>query len=339
MLKNKFVVLAMLPFMLSACGGGGGDSSSNNKSGGDGTQDLTSNGTRYYFMDHEISIYEDDDISIEVGDSLSFGAFEIFNKQVKDPESNQPLNSYLLTEKKLYLPTDIATKVMNIHSMTDWTYNVIGDVKEDWKLERVDLTNKNMFDTVLPNYRTLGFDEFALGNAEIFLNVHGNKVFPAGSACYRLVSRKSNQDTFAFSQKTMIEQSFEDFNLENEWYLFDLIEKNPFVFTYRAANGGWQGVSWTTIYNTSLGFAANNSVAVEYQGQTYGADYTSSIEWTAKKEIGHWETYLKNVNEPEQIRKAKLKIAQLKSGCYVYNEKAAEALYALSSLDWQPYKN
>ncbi|ENW22716.1 hypothetical protein [Acinetobacter haemolyticus] len=337
MLKNKFVVLAMLPFMLSACGGGGG-SGNNSSTGNNGAQDSTANGTRYYFMDHEISIYEDDDISIEVGDSLSFGAFEIFNKQVKDPESNRPLNSYLLTEKKLYLPTDIATKVMNIHSMTDWTYNVIGDVKEDWKLERVDLTNKNMFDTVLPSYRTLGFDEFALGNAEIFLNVHGNKVFPAGSACYRLVSRKTNQDTFAFNQKTMIEQSFEDFNLENEWYLFDLIEKNPFVFTYRAAKGTWQGVPWTTIYSTNLGFAANNSVAVEYQGQTYAADYTSSIEWTAKKEIEHWETYLKNVNGTEQIRGAKLKIAQLKSGCYAYNEKAAEALYTLPSLDWQPYK-
>ncbi|AZN67497.1 hypothetical protein DX910_03490 [Acinetobacter haemolyticus] len=338
MLKNKFVVLAMLPFMLSACGGGGGSSSNNSSTGSNGAQDSTANGTRYYFMDHEVSLYEDDDISVEIGDTLSFGAFEIFNKQVKDPASNQPLNNYLLTEKKLYLPTDIATKVMNIRSMTDWTYDVIGDVKEDWKLERVDLTNKNMFDTVLPNYRTLGFDEFALGNAEIFLNVHGNKVFPAGSACYRLVSRKTNQDTFAFNQKTMIEQSFADFNLENEWYLLGLNENNLFDFTYRAANGTWQGVPWTTIYSTSLGFSANESVAVEYQGQTYAADYTSSIEWTAKKEIEHWETYLKNVKETEQIRGAKLKIAQLKSGCYVYNEKAAEALYTLPSLDWQPYK-
>ncbi|NAR54677.1 hypothetical protein GPS59_11815 [Acinetobacter haemolyticus] len=33
MLKNKFVVLAMLPFMLSACGGGGSSSGSSSKGG------------------------------------------------------------------------------------------------------------------------------------------------------------------------------------------------------------------------------------------------------------------------------------------------------------------
>ncbi|VDA11772.1 hypothetical protein BANRA_01071 [Acinetobacter baumannii] len=76
---------------------------------------------------------------------------------------------------------------------------------------------------------------------------------------------------------------------------------------------------------------------MQYQGKTYAADYTSNIGWTAEQEIKHWEIYLKNINNPERMRVAQLRIAQLKSGCYSYNETAANALAALSALDWKPY--
>lgn len=56
--------------------------------------------------------------------------------------------------------------------------------------------------------------------------------------------------------------------------------------------------SLTTIYDTSLGFAENDGVAVQYQGKTYAADYTSNIGWTAEQEIKHWEIYLKKYQQP-----------------------------------------
>ena len=116
-------------------------------------------------------------------------------------------------------------------------------------------------------------------------------------------------------------------------------QTNPFGFTYKAVKGTWQTVQWTTIYDTSLGFAASDSVAVQYQGKPYTASYTSNIGWTADQEVKHWETYLKNANDPQRIRFAQLRIAQLKSGCYVYNETAARALVSLNALNWKPYQN
>ncbi|KKC43139.1 hypothetical protein UC75_14545 [Acinetobacter sp. V2] len=333
MLKNKFMILAILPFMLSACGGGGSsdnNSANNNQSGT--SQDSIANGTRYYFMDY----YSDGKT-----DELDKAYFEIFNKKSTDGSSNQALGEYLLTEKKLYFPIDKAINVMNFNSMTDWRFDVIGDVKEDWKFQKVDLSDKNMFDTVLPGYRALGFpvSDDSTTNGRIFLNTYGQSKFPQGSSCYRFISKKSNQETFTFNvdQNHEIDQSFEDFDAENAQYLNYLNQTTPFGFTYKAVKGTWQNVPWTTIYDTSLGFAVGGGVAVQYQGKTYAADYTSNIGWTADQEIKHWEIFLKNTDDPKNIRLAQLKIAQLKSGCYVYNETAAKALDSLTALNWQAY--
>ncbi|OCZ54187.1 hypothetical protein [Acinetobacter seifertii] len=334
MLKNKFMILAILPLMLSACGGGGSsdnNSANNNQSGT--SQDSIANGTRYYFMDYNAN----------ETDALNISYFEIFNKKSTDGSSNQALGEYLLTEKKLYLPTDRAINVMNINSLTDWTLDLIGDVQEDWKLQRVNLSGQNMFDAVLPGYRAVGFpvNDASTTNGRIFLNTYGQNKFPEGSSCYRLISKKSNQESFAFNvgQDYELNQSFDEFDAENAPYLNRLNQTNPFGFTYKAVKGTWQNVSWTTIYNTSLGFAANDSVAVQYQGKPYTANYTSNIAWTADQEVKHWETYLKNTNDSDSIRLAQLRIAELKAGCYAYNETAARALVSLNALNWKPYQN
>lgn len=334
MLKNKFIVLAILPLMLSACGGGGsGDNNSANNNQSGASQDSIANGTRYYFMDY----------NAEEKDELNIAYFEIFNKKSTDGSANQALGEYLLTEKKLYFPTDKAINVMNINSLTDWRLDIIGDVKEDWKFQRVDLSGQNMFDTVLPGYRAVGFpvSDESTTNGRIFLNTYGQNKFPQGSSCYRLVSKKSNQVTFAFNADPdhEINQSFEDFDAENSPFLDYLNQTNPFGFTYKAAKGSWQNVLWTTIYNTSLGFAEDDGVAVQYQGKTYTADYTSNIGWTADQEIKHWEILLKNADTPERVHFAQLRIAQLKSGCYSYNETAANALVSLTGLNWKPYQD
>lgn len=335
MLKNKFMILAILPFMLSACGGGGSsdnNSANNNQSGT--SQDSIADGTRYYFMDYNAN---------EKTDELNNAYFEIFNKKSIDGSSNQALNEYLLTEKKLYFPTDKALNVMNFNSMTDWRLDIIGDVKEDWKFQRVDLSDKNMFDTVLPGYRALGFSvsDESTTNGRLFLTTYGQNKFPQGSSCYRLVSKKSNQETFAFNidQNYEINQSFDQFDAENGPYLNYLNQTNPFGFTYKAVKGSWQNVLWTTIYDTTLGFAIGDGVAVQYQGKLYKANYTSNIAWTADQEIKHWEIYLKNTEDPEELRFAQLTIAQLKSGCYAYNETAAKALVSLTGLHWKPYQD
>ncbi|VDA11774.1 hypothetical protein BANRA_01073 [Acinetobacter baumannii] len=98
--KNKFMILAILPFMLSACGGGGAsDSNSANNNQSSTSQDTIADGTRYYFMDYNPDQIDELDEKI---DELNIAYFEIFNKKSTDSSSNQVLGEYLLTEKKLY---------------------------------------------------------------------------------------------------------------------------------------------------------------------------------------------------------------------------------------------
>lgn len=347
MLNKKISVCLVLSslFALTACGGGNsGNSSNGNTDTKDKgvVQDPVSNGTRYYSVNYEM---DEDNKNYEFHKIY----MQIFNQKFTNSYSNTALNEYLLTEQKLYLPTDIASKTIDIHSMTDWTLNIIGDVKEDWKLEKVDLSDKNMFDTVFPAYRTLGFDTQLMLKAAAFLNNEGTKKFPKGSSCYRLIESKANKDGFTFQtettlgQSTALEQSFADFKYENIGYYgyLSLDEHNPFDFTYRADQGTWQNVQWVTIYDTHLGFAANGASAVQYQGKTYDAQYASSIKWTAANEVQHWQTFLNKLNQPnvdypekdQAIYGAKLRIAELKTACYVYNETAFKALDALNSLN------
>ena len=324
--KKKLAFTAIcLSLLLVGCGGGG-DSSSNN-SNTSTAQDSLDNGTRYYFVDYEL----DND-----SDNLTMKYFEIFNKQFKDTEANKSLDEYILTANKLYTPRDIAVNTVALNSLTSWTSTFIGNVKTDIKLEKIDISGKNIFDTVLPGYRSLGFDsENSYFEARKLLASYGNDRFPQGSNCYRFISRKNNQDYFSFNTDNEFNQTFEEFNNDNLGYVDYLNKKYEALgITYRYSSGSWQNVPWTTIYETDTGVGNSDAVAVKYQNRTYLADYNSSIEWTSTKEIKQWEKLLGIATTDEQRRTATLNIEKLKKGCAVYNSKAASALASLRLIDW-----
>ena len=325
--QNKKLAFTAIFLSLSLIGcGGGGDSSSDN-SNTSTAQDSLDNGTRYYFVDYEL-----DDGS----DNLTMKYFEVFNKQFKNTESNKFLGEYILTANKLYIPREIAVNTVVLNSMTSWTSTLIGNVKTDLKLEKVDISGKNIFDTVLPGYRSLGFDsENSYDEARKLLASYGKDSFPKGSNCYRFISRKNNQDYFSFKTDNEFNQTFEDFNNDNLGYVDYLNKKyEQLGITYRYSSGNWQNVPWTTVYETDTGAAKSDGVAVKYQNRTYLAEYNSSIEWTNAKEIGQWEKLLGVTTTDKQTRTAKLNIEQLKKGCTVYNSKAASALASLRLIDW-----
>ncbi len=147
--QNKKLAFTAIFLSLSLVGcGGGGDSSSDNSKPST-AQDSLDNGTRYYAVNYEL----DDD-----SDNLTMEYYEIFNKQFKSSDANKFLGEYILTANKLYTPREIAPNTVALNSMTSWTSTLIGNVKTDLKLEKVDVSGKNIFDTVLPGYRSLGFD-------------------------------------------------------------------------------------------------------------------------------------------------------------------------------------
>ncbi|MCX5468444.1 hypothetical protein [Acinetobacter nematophilus] len=200
--------------------------------------------------------------------------FEIFNKQFKSAEANKFLGVYILTANKLYTPREIAVNTVVLNSMTSWTSTFIGNVKTDLKLEKVDISGKNIFDTLLPGYRTLGFDnENDYGEARKLLASYGKDRFPQGSHCYRFVSTKNNQDYFSFKTDNEFNQPFEDFNNDNLGYVDYLNEfYKPLGLSYRYESGNWQGTPWTTIYEIELGTGDEDAVAVKYQNKTYLAE-------------------------------------------------------------------
>lgn len=317
---------AILPILLVGCGGGESSSS-------DGayvsSQDNLNNGTKYYLVD-----YSTDDIR---DDSLSMVYFEIFNNKFKEYGASKELGEYVLTANNLYYPYENAVNTVTLNSLTSWTSTYIGDVKTEIKLEKVSLSGRNIFDTVLPGYRTLGFDnKNSYAEARKFLNAYGNQKFPQGSNCYRFVSKKQNQPYFSFAANlnNQINQSFSAFNAENQGYVDYLNQKfKPIGATYRYASGQWKNIPWTTIYETDTGIADDESVAVQFENKTYRAEYSSDIEWTAGKEISQWQNLLGRTTT-EQERVFKLKIEKLKNGCSIYNETAAKALASLTLLRW-----
>ena len=323
--KKKIAMTAIfLPLLLAGCGGGG--DSSSNQTNSSTTEDSLDNGTRYYFVDYELNADSD---------NLTMQYFEVFNKQFKSAESNTSLGEYILTANKLYTPRDIASNSVVLDSITSWTSKSIGDVKTDIKLEKVDISGKNIFDTLFPGYRNLGFDnESNYNEARKLLVSYGKDSFPKGSNCYRIISTKSNQDYFSFNTDIEFNQTFEQFDQENldyVDYLNDIYQ--PLGISYRYASGNWQGIPWTTVYETETGRGDDDTVAVKYQNKTYLADYTSSIEWTNAKEIKQWENLLGRTTTDKE-RTPKLNIERLKNGCNVYNATAASTLNSLKLIDW-----
>ena len=328
--KIGLTLATILPLVLVGCGGGGDSSSDYSGGSTTSTQDNLNNGTRYYFLDYDL----DDETG---ADNLSLEYSEILNKKFKKSFVNATLNEYVLTANKLYTPADIQSNSVTLNSLTSWTWTFVGDLKTEIKLEKVDIAGKNIFDTIFPGYRSLGFDnENSYSEAKKFLALYGKENFPSGSSCYRFISKKNNQEYFNFTTDEPFEQPFEEFDYENQSFVDSLNNLyKPLGWVYRYASGTWQNIPWTTIYDIDTGFANDddNVVAVKYQNQTYLAEYNSDLEWTAAKDIKQWENLLgRTTTDKERI--PKLKIESLKHGCQVFNGTAALKLDSFKSINW-----
>ncbi len=325
--KKSFLITAILPILLVGCGGGDSGSSDNSPKP---AQDNLDNGTRYYFVNYELD-------EGNGRDHLILEYSEILNRKFKQKYNNEQLGEYVLTAKKLYKPTDIQSNSITLNSLTSWTITLIDDIKTDIKLEKVNLSGKNIFDTLLPGYRSLGFDnENSYTEARKFLSSYGKETFPSGSTCYRFVSKKQNQEYYNFTTDYAYQQSFEEFDFKNQNIVDELNNHYKSLgWSYRYVSGVWQNIPWTNIYNIETGFANEdvNVVAVKYQNKTYLAEYNSDIEWTSAEEIKRWQNLLGRTTTDRE-RTPKLNIEKLKNGCQVYNQTAANALASLSMIRW-----
>ncbi|WP_173912180.1 hypothetical protein [Acinetobacter sp. Marseille-Q1618] len=323
--KKLLLSMVATSLILTGCGGGGGSDSDDHYSSE--SKDSLANGTRYYYVNYSTS---------HITDKFKVSYVEVQNKQFKDLLSNKALNHYILTETKLYTPNDIAQRTIDLDGLTHWTLNLIGNVKSDWRLEKVNLSGRNMFDTVLPGYRQLGFDqENTYANARVFLNAYGKEKFPNGSSCYRIVSQKNLVDSLSFDVGAdyEINQSFEDFDDDNMMYVDGLNAENNGL-SYRYASGIWQSIPWSTIYDLDFGINPNEGTAVEFQNKLYQAEFTPNIEKKSAQEYKILGELLTTNMDKQKKREIQLRMASIQSGCYIYNETAAKSLVSLKALDW-----
>ena len=320
-LKNKhLLLLPLISLLLSACGGGG-DGASNFKP----APENTANGTKYY----RIQYYFDDK-----GDAFTASHFELQNRKIVTADSRQPLNQYIVTQQAVYEPSQRYQADIDVHSMSHWTLNLIADLKTDWKLEKVALSGKNIFDTVMPGYRDLRFDtQSPYANARIFLASHGAEKFPQGSTCYRLISTKNNQPYFSFQTNRAETQTFAQVQAQNQ-LTANLAQKQWPKLGIEHVKGQWATrLDWSVVISSVTGQEIAGLSKVQFNDQVYAANLNSASEWIAKNQIQFEQdsiAYGVYQDNPEQLRNSKLTIANLERGCFIYSQVAADKLATLS---------
>ena len=309
MLKKIGVcTLLGVSILLAACGGGGGDSNSSNSP--TWTEDSLANGTKYY----------------QLSDEFRLEYLEVQNKTLKYSNHGSALDSYLLTKNKLYTPDDIAEYSIELKSMTQWTYHVVGDVKINYELKSVNLSGKNVFDTLFPGVRQLSTsDRMTLDSRlhRLLLN-HGDKKFPNGSTCYGYASSQHNQGVVVFDTDTPSTISF-DWFAKNLYTLLGMF--NP-IFGYKGVHATWQNIPWVSIYD-KVGNSLDEGSVVRYGNQEYVANYFPDDKRTKDNYISFAEELVADLKRQgdnvveESLLQLQLELEQTKIGCDFYNQTAA----------------
>ncbi|MFC3170518.1 hypothetical protein ACFOGQ_00600 [Acinetobacter vivianii] len=205
MLKIKFVVLAMLPLMLSACGGGGSSSSndsnsnSNNSNSNEVKAELFPNGEAKLFR-YSVDIdYEQEKLDFDKSEwNIEKG---ILLEKTKNPIF---YNHYVTETNGLYVPeteqsyrADRGIRDSFIHSMTSTTwvtspYNQAGfnDLKFTQKVKEIDLQGVRIVGQFAPALISMYEFEVNNGGSPDMGAVSSQLVkisdkFPKGQSAYR----------------------------------------------------------------------------------------------------------------------------------------------------------
>lgn len=314
-LKKTILALSVLPFFLSACGGGGsGDSYESSPS------------TQFRNGDQLYSIYYNSN------DRFGLNYIEFQNGQFTYTDSFKPLNSVIVTRNRIYQTYDQAQNTLSVNSPSHWTMNIIGDIQTDIEMERVNLSGKNVFDTVLPGYRNIDRNDLN-PNVRLFIAKDGLKNFSSGSYCYRKKAEQNRVDYLQLYPNTSepLEESFNQFYEDNLLYLDLLNDKNPIV-KFQLAKDRWMGMNFSSIFDTSMKISLDDSTAIEFESKLYPAEYHQTLKRTTDDEYKLYEKLLMNDDVAENRQRYQLLMANIEKGCTYYNKTAAESFITIPGL-------
>lgn len=322
--------------ILTACGGG--------------SSDQNTNGQAENNLEKEDKIYQVYYQSSDISSGIYSDFFEITQYPIKNNEiffaksHNQPLETEVLTEKKILNKGTLQTNIVKRLTSSSWTYELTPDLKQNLKFEIVKLDGENIFDRVLPGYKENKNLETGLHNQldknliEFYQN-YKNVRFPKNSYCYRLKETQWNQSYISdisgfdsnpsFSEKKQkIIERYNNLGLDKKY--FSLL------------NSQWYGYNLTVLENVETG-DIQSALGNNNNQSAFFINFISSSRWDADRNLAYEKSHLYSIednplNEVHSLIafRQKLKIANLEKGCFAFNTQAAQAIQKLNLVNWQP---
>jgi len=358
MLKIKFVVLAMLPLMLSACGGGGSSSSndsnsnSNNSNSNEVKAELFPNGEAKLFR-YSVDIdYEQEKLDFDKSEwNIEKG---ILLEKTKNPIF---YNHYVTETNGLYVPeteqsyrADRGIRDSFIHSMTSTTwvtspYNQAGfnDLKFTQKMKEIDLQGVRIVDQFAPALISMYEFEVNNGGSPDMGAVSSQLVklsdkFPKGAKCIQTQAFSSNQFFFEFEPNTSFEVL--DAKVLQDWA--DKVYDAGYTKQTVPDVEVWGKIKIGSLleHNDDPSAPEYYQFALEYQGKVYHT-YPQKPEWNTDEFV---EDLKKQFRDTEWFKSVVVPLgktkedqfmasvdAKMRSQCDYYNAEAAKSMDSVLS--------
>lgn len=321
--------------ILTACGGGGSDQNTNDQAENN--------------LEKEDKIYQVYYQSSDISSGIYSDSFEITQYSVKNNEiffaksHNQPLETELLTEKKILNKGTLQTNIVKRLTSSSWTYELTPDLKKNLKFEIVKLDGENIFDRVLPGYKEnknleTGLHSQLDKNLIEFYQNYKNVRFPKNSYCYRLKETQWNQSYISDISGFDSSPSFSE---KKQSIIERYNNLGPDKKYFRLLNSQWYGYNLTVLENLETGDI--ESALGNNNDQFASMEFVSSSLWDADRSLAYEKSHLYSIEDnplnnvhSSNALKQKLKIANLEKGCFAFNTQAAQAIQKLNLVNWKP---
>ncbi|WP_454667100.1 hypothetical protein [Acinetobacter calcoaceticus] len=320
--------------VLTACGGGGSDQNTNDQA----ESNLEKENAIYQVY------YQPSNFSSEVySDFFEITQYPIKNDEIFFAKShNKPLETELLTEKKVLNKGTLQTNVVKRLNPSSWTYELTSDLKQNLNFEIVKLDGEKIFDHVLPGYReNINFNveqsDRLNQNLIKFYQNYNSATFPKNSYCYRLKETQWNQSYISDISGFDSSPSFSE---KKQSIIERYNNLGPDKKYFRLLNSQWYGYNLTVLENLETGDI--QSALGNNNDQSALIDFVSSSLWNADRSLAYEKSHLVSIEDnplnpvySSIALKQKLKIANLEKGCFGFNTQAAQAIQKLNLVNWK----
>lgn len=322
MLKIKFVVLAMLPLMLSACGGGGDSSGNNSSTGGSTTTPIQDKVT--------VDLYNVDQ------ETLLAKKYSYVDNAIKGTTYYTPLseNEFLLTADQLFTDTWVYSDTKAINALKFY-FSDAPKTGYYHTYKKIDLSGENVFDRFYPGYKVM-FDKFGVPpqlegiKAAQAYNRTTPLYFPQGSLCYQVQEETVEKPYITFSSEGMTGENFAE--------VFSEVENNfkngvkEMGHTYKVNSGKWKGSSWHYYREYDAYGPVFDIVVINYKGELVFGNMHNFEGYKLTDVISQQAQRLNAMGSNVSVYgyyAQKSILEEMSKGCSWFNETAAKTIGGL----------